>query len=59
MGPTGRHTVARLMAFLLLCIGVQIMVNGVDDVMARGTGVGCRDPSPNPSTWGPKPSGGG
>lgn len=34
IGPTGRRTVTRLMAFLLLCIGVQIMVNGVADVVA-------------------------
>lgn len=32
IGETGRRTVARLSAFLLLCIGVQIMLNGVLDV---------------------------
>ena len=34
IGETGRRTVARLSAFLLLCIGVQIVVNGVIDVVA-------------------------
>ena len=34
IGETGRHTITRLSAFLLLCIGVQIVVNGVVDVVA-------------------------
>jgi multiple antibiotic resistance protein len=34
VGETGRRTIARLSAFLLLCIGVQIGVNGVADVVA-------------------------
>jgi multiple antibiotic resistance protein len=34
MGEAGRRTFTRLMAFLLLCIGVQIVVNGVMDVVA-------------------------
>lgn len=33
MGPAASRTVARLMAFLLLCIGVQILINGVVDVL--------------------------
>jgi multiple antibiotic resistance protein len=39
MGETGRRTTARLVAFLLLCIGVQIMVDGAADVM-RAIGAG-------------------
>jgi multiple antibiotic resistance protein len=34
MGEAGRRTLTRLMAFLLLCIGVQIVVAGVLDVVA-------------------------
>jgi multiple antibiotic resistance protein len=33
MGPTGSRTMTRLFAFLLLCIGVQILINGVVDVL--------------------------
>ena len=33
MGPTGGRTVTRLSAFLLLCIGVQILITGVEDVL--------------------------
>lgn len=33
MGPTGNRTVTRLAAFLLLCIGVQILITGVGDVL--------------------------
>ncbi len=33
MGNTARRTMARLSAFLLLCIGTQIMVNGVQDIV--------------------------
>lgn len=32
MGTAGSRIVTRLMAFLLLCIGVQIMITGVVDV---------------------------
>jgi multiple antibiotic resistance protein len=33
MGTAGSRIVTRLMAFLLLCIGVQIMITGVVDVL--------------------------
>ena len=33
MGPTGTRTVTRMSAFLLLCIGVQILITGVEDVL--------------------------
>lgn len=33
MGPGGSRTVPRLAAFPLLCIGVQILITGVDDVL--------------------------
>lgn len=33
MGPNGRRTVTRLAAFMLLCIGVQILIMGVRDVI--------------------------
>jgi multiple antibiotic resistance protein len=31
MGPTGTRTITRLSAFLLLCIGVQILLTGIND----------------------------
>ncbi|CAH2600440.1 conserved membrane protein of unknown function [Rhodovastum atsumiense] len=34
LGDTARRTIARLSAFLLLCIGVQIVINGIADVLA-------------------------
>ena len=34
VGETGRRTISRMSAFLLLCIGVQIGVNGVADVVS-------------------------
>ncbi len=34
IGETGRRTFSRLMAFLLLCIGVQIVLTGILDVVA-------------------------
>lgn len=34
IGASARRTIARLSAFLLLCIGVQIMINGVVAVVA-------------------------
>lgn len=33
MGPTGSRTITRLAAFLLLCMGVQIQITGVEDVL--------------------------
>jgi multiple antibiotic resistance protein len=33
MGPTGTRTITRISAFLLLCIGVQILINGVEDIL--------------------------
>jgi multiple antibiotic resistance protein len=33
MGPSGSRTLGRVAAFLLLCIGVQILITGVDDVL--------------------------
>lgn len=33
MGPAGSRIVTRLSAFLLLCIGVQILITGVEDVL--------------------------
>ncbi len=33
MGPRGSRTLTRLSAFLLLCIGVQILITGVEDVL--------------------------
>ena len=33
MGANGRRTITRLAAFLLLCIGVQILISGVADVI--------------------------
>ena len=34
MGPTASRIIMRLAAFLLLCIGVQILITGVEDVLA-------------------------
>lgn len=39
LGPTGTRTVMRLFAFLLLCIGVQILITGMQDVMGAAGGV--------------------
>ncbi len=33
LGPRGTRTVTRLFAFLLLCIGVQIVIGGVSEVL--------------------------
>jgi multiple antibiotic resistance protein len=33
MGPNGSRTLSRVAAFLLLCIGVQILIGGVQDVL--------------------------
>jgi multiple antibiotic resistance protein len=32
LGPSGARVVSRLIAFLLLCIGTQIMINGWYDL---------------------------
>ena len=34
LGPRGSRIITRLAAFLLLCIGVQILITGVQDVLA-------------------------
>jgi multiple antibiotic resistance protein len=34
VGATARRTIARLTAFLLLCIGTQIVVSGISDIVA-------------------------
>lgn len=33
VGASARRTIARLTAFLLLCIGTQIIINGIEDVV--------------------------
>jgi len=33
MGPSGTRTITRISAFLLLCIGVQILIRGFEDVL--------------------------
>lgn len=35
VGPTGTSILIRLSAFILVCIGIQIMFNGVDDFYAQ------------------------
>jgi multiple antibiotic resistance protein len=35
MGETARHVIVRLTAFLLMCIGVQILVTAVGDLVAQ------------------------
>jgi multiple antibiotic resistance protein len=35
IGATGRHVVVRLSAFLLICIGVQILVSAAGDIVAQ------------------------
>ncbi|MDE2333816.1 MAG: NAAT family transporter [Rhodospirillales bacterium] len=37
--PTARQTLSRLAAFLLMCIGVQIMIHGLADVLAGHAGL--------------------
>jgi multiple antibiotic resistance protein len=34
IGPTSTRTITRMSAFLLLCIGVQILITGFEDVLA-------------------------
>lgn len=48
IGPAASRTITRLFAFLLICIGVQILVNGIEDVLRpflldtlRAAGVGA------------------
>ena len=50
VGETGRRTIARLSAFLLLCIGVQIILNGVADIATtwQEWGAGGHCPLPGP-----------
>ncbi len=38
IGETARHVVVRLSAFLLMCIGVQILVSAVGDLVAKWSG---------------------
>lgn len=38
LGPTGERVLTRLSAFLLLCIGVQIMLTGAMDVLGQVLG---------------------
>ncbi len=43
LGPTGTSILIRLSAFLVVCIGIQIMFNGLQDfyrVLKAGTGTG-------------------
>ena len=35
MGPTARQVIVRLMAFLLMCIGVQILVTAIGDLVGK------------------------
>jgi multiple antibiotic resistance protein len=35
MGPTGTRTITRVSAFLLLCIGVQILLTGINDFLTH------------------------
>jgi multiple antibiotic resistance protein len=35
MGPTARQVIVRLTAFLLMCIGVQILVTAIGDLVAK------------------------
>ena len=32
LGTSGRRTIARLFAFLLLCVGMQILISGIEDI---------------------------
>jgi multiple antibiotic resistance protein len=40
LGASARRSVSRLMAFLLLCIGVQILLNGIEAVELSLKGIG-------------------
>ena len=35
IGPTARQVIVRLTAFLLMCIGVQILVTAIGDLVAK------------------------
>lgn len=37
LGTTGMNAVARIMGFMLICIGVQFVINGVLEIVAGGT----------------------
>ncbi|MFX7507009.1 MarC family protein, partial [Acinetobacter baumannii] len=39
-GPEGTNVVTRLSAFLLLCIGVQIMMTGISEYLTTLPGLG-------------------
>ncbi len=39
LGASARRTISRMSAFLLLCIGVQVMLNGVEDEIHRVAGL--------------------
>jgi multiple antibiotic resistance protein len=40
LGATARQTVSRMMAFLLLCLGVQILISGIEGVALSLKGIG-------------------
>jgi multiple antibiotic resistance protein len=40
LGASARRSLSRLMAFLLLCIGVQILITGIEDVVLSLKGIG-------------------
>ena len=39
LGASARRTISRMSAFLLLCIGVQVMLNGIEDEIHRIAGL--------------------
>jgi multiple antibiotic resistance protein len=39
LSASTRQTISRMSAFLLLCIGVQVMLNGVEDEIHRIAGL--------------------
>jgi multiple antibiotic resistance protein len=43
LGASGRRNISRLFAFLLLCVGVQILISGIEDIAATIMATG---PSP-------------
>ena len=40
LGAPARRSLSRLMAFLLLCIGVQILIGGIEDIVLSLKGIG-------------------
>jgi multiple antibiotic resistance protein len=38
LGKTGMHAIARLMGFLLICIGVQFVINGIGEAVTSMSG---------------------